>query len=824
MKRYMIAIILTLLIVGGAWADRAAVTGNVQHKGNSGFDVKSYGATGDGSTDDRAAINTAHTAATANGGRLIFPSGNSNSTYKISSSITFDSDVTLVFLPGAKLSVDNTFTATINGYIADTTHQIFTGAGSIGGQPLNEFVRPEWWGAVHDGATDASTAIQAALDFATASTVGMVKFFGQYIIESALTLTTKENFSLVGSPAATTQTSSIATEFVFNNISTSVHALDLDNCNSFSIEGIRFFTTGTKAKSGLHLDGTTGITYSARIENCTFRNFTDSGMHVTGGSGVFYIQVLNVHSTVNDWGFQSTGVINSFWFLGGRFDNNGTGGFNIGPAQNMVFDGVDLEGQSEGITSPAGSLKKGWSIRNCYFEQGGASTTHAISLGNLNNSVIGPVYMAGDLDNPDLILNTWCNDVTVINWPFDVTIEGAAYTDNITLINVAGTITDNTGKEGAVSVLNEGTAVLGGLKVMDRTSLGSDLVTNGAFTSDTTGWTATTATLSSVASGQSGNCLQVANNSGRGQARQTVTVVVGEFYEIVYYHNGSGASNPITGRVSVDSAAYQTASGDYVYESSLSESSWANAKTYYVKALTTSMYINLMVNSAAGVENTLFDTISVKQVTGGDATIANDLTVNGDGKFVGALASGPPTTHTLTLSGFTAAEAKDGNITSIINSDPTITFLECYISNDPTGDEDIVFTLGLYRTDTHDPEDLIVEYTFNITYTETNGGVGDTDTTDTVDTTAGLTKGDYVLWQEDTEYARLTAVPTATGITFSAAASGTKADNTGLVRVTRIQNNLKYEDSDESDEIHIKGTTGSAPTGSMNVLITVGVQ
>lgn len=217
---------------------------------------------------------------------------------------------------------------------------------------------------------------------------------------------------------------------------------------------------------------------------------------------------------------------------------------------------------------------------------------------------------------------------------------------------------------------------------------------------------------------------------------------------------------------------------------------------------------------------TVSGTVAATTVTGANVTSGADPGHTHTG--TGAVA---PTSHTLTLSGFTGAESKTGSITGVSSSDPAITFIEAYISNDPTGDENIIFTLGFYRTDSFNVTDLIIEYTFNITYTETNGGVGDGHTTDVVDTTSGLTKGDWILWQEDSEYARLTAVPTATGIAFMEAADGAKADDTGLVRVTRITNSVaKYEDGDETNEIHVRGTTESAPNASMNVLVTVKVQ
>src|SRR3989304_4518518 len=73
--------------------------------------VTSFGAKGDGKTDDTAAFNKA-LASSANG-TLIIPPG----TYRITSNITVKSDVTLVFQNGAKLLPDKYVTITINGPI-----------------------------------------------------------------------------------------------------------------------------------------------------------------------------------------------------------------------------------------------------------------------------------------------------------------------------------------------------------------------------------------------------------------------------------------------------------------------------------------------------------------------------------------------------------------------------------------------------------------------------------------------------------------------------------------------------------------------------------
>lgn len=58
-------------------------------------------------------------------------------------------------------------------------------------------------------------------------------------------------------------------------------------------------------------------------------------------------------------------------------------------------------------------------------------------------------------------------------------------------------------------------------------------VTNGSFTTDTSGWTAAGgATLSSVSGGVSGNCLRISTGGAGAQARQTLTTVAGHKYTV----------------------------------------------------------------------------------------------------------------------------------------------------------------------------------------------------------------------------------------------------------------------------------------------------
>lgn len=79
------------------------------------FNVKDYGAIGNGTTDDTAAINTAYTATKAANGTLLFPSG----TYKVTSAHAFllGSNTRIQGMMGSSILVPNT--ATLNDAVGD---------------------------------------------------------------------------------------------------------------------------------------------------------------------------------------------------------------------------------------------------------------------------------------------------------------------------------------------------------------------------------------------------------------------------------------------------------------------------------------------------------------------------------------------------------------------------------------------------------------------------------------------------------------------------------------------------------------------------------
>ncbi len=79
-------------------------------------------------------------------------------TYTIASNLTVPENITLRVPRGAVLSIKQGAALTINGGIEAGAYRVFSGQGKVAGNPLVDFVRPQWWG--RDRA-----ALQAALAF-----------------------------------------------------------------------------------------------------------------------------------------------------------------------------------------------------------------------------------------------------------------------------------------------------------------------------------------------------------------------------------------------------------------------------------------------------------------------------------------------------------------------------------------------------------------------------------------------------------------------------------------------------------------------------------
>jgi hypothetical protein len=107
-----------------------AVSGSVQDELRRVLRPEHYGAEADGTTDDAAAFTAANVVATAGstGGEIRCQAGK---TYRIKTSVTLDSDVTLWFEDGARLSIDAGITFTAPGAVISLGGVPYTGSGTF---------------------------------------------------------------------------------------------------------------------------------------------------------------------------------------------------------------------------------------------------------------------------------------------------------------------------------------------------------------------------------------------------------------------------------------------------------------------------------------------------------------------------------------------------------------------------------------------------------------------------------------------------------------------------------------------------------------------
>lgn len=137
------------------------------------------------------------------------------------------------------------------------------------------------------------------------------------------------------------------------------------------------------------------------------------------------------------------------------------------------------------------------------------------------------------------------------------------------------------------------------------------LALNGSFTADTTSWTAVGATLASVASGQSGNALEVtASGAAVGQAYQDITTIIGRLYKLTCYFK-VGTSG--FGSIQVGDSGDPNSIAE---SGALSDAAWTQ-HTILFFATAVSTRITLQTDDPTATETSLFDELVVDEIVDG---------------------------------------------------------------------------------------------------------------------------------------------------------------------------------------------------------------
>ncbi|CAM3644795.1 glycosyl hydrolase family 28-related protein [Cohnella lubricantis] len=117
------------------------------------INVKDFGATGDGQTNDAPAILS---AITSPNNTILFPEG----IYRLTANVYFPSSKTIVFERGAALDTASGVVVTVNADIRAGLFPIFTGAGTYNTNSKDHTIYPQWFGGSAEG--DEQTGIVTA--------------------------------------------------------------------------------------------------------------------------------------------------------------------------------------------------------------------------------------------------------------------------------------------------------------------------------------------------------------------------------------------------------------------------------------------------------------------------------------------------------------------------------------------------------------------------------------------------------------------------------------------------------------------------------------
>jgi hypothetical protein len=383
-------------VPGAAAAVRpAAVTAAASDSTPDWFNVVSYGATGNRTTDDTAAIQAAIAACAAAGGGVVYFPGGTDGKYRITSSLTWDSPSPVVFLGDTTEGPNGAITggSAICMDFAPTSTTAAYGVQVTGGSGLALQFAMQDLDVVVDGDNSAGSAAEYAGVYCSGpmpnvrfTRVQVCQGNGNYSVNTAIQLVDIQG-SLIENCALTGETQGVW----FNGGS----VCTLSDTLITTIDGNGY--------GAIRMDGGAG---TLRIRNCTtFRG--DRGLIVTGSSGnvpaFVFIDDFEVNNPVVagvefDWGSQVWAEQLWISFSAVPMSTAVRQAVNVGPdftGWMYLHDCVFQYVSGHGVWLQGG---QGYVISNCSFGACG---------GNAGNTY------------DDLHIATGVNNVTVTGCHFD---------------------------------------------------------------------------------------------------------------------------------------------------------------------------------------------------------------------------------------------------------------------------------------------------------------------------------------------------------------------------------------------------------------------
>ena len=495
------------------------------------------------------------------------------------------------------------------------------------------WITPEEKGAKGDGVADDTAAVQAAVDACLAGTSPIPLFVGgKYkltapIIIDRLVDTMSEDFYIIG-PG---KTGGFYTEKNINMFDTSFDCSARPRSERIIFEDVSFEGydpggTGLGGSAGAHvLNGNAFL--RTKFKSCNFYEIRllKADLH--------WIQDVYIeHCTIKWlWGnFFDCIEAYDIQFIGNLIEivtgnvfkcvnpNIATATYAGSNGFRFISNLVEACGSYPHFSSPiVTDCLSGASIAGNYFEADEGPQLDLCVCGdsrfsNKGVSVTGNFFLLTSLtpSYPTWVNQAWDPDYYAIKWgPTDGAFSGGNYCN--------GRLHDKTDASGLVSdgdwsrvpPASDNTVIPERVVTFDN--IGEELVTNGGFDSDVSGWTPIRSTIASVAGGYSGNCLEItADGVPNNAAYQDFDVMRGQPFSLSCYFK-SGSSGDGDYWVTVFESTLTTIIGQLTGSTT---GAWVqNSSTFTNPVDNTSIRVYVCKQNT-DMGTMLFDDVSIKQL------------------------------------------------------------------------------------------------------------------------------------------------------------------------------------------------------------------
>ena len=300
-------------------------------------------------------------------------------TYNITSNTTINAQ--LVVPRGAIINVADGVTLTINGQILAGRYNIFNLNNSgnlVVSKNYQDFGYPEWLGAIANGSTDCTDAIQKCLDIFTNTILGS----GTYITSSTLTITNKSH-NLKGNSSYRNSNGSRIVLNSGNGVILDVGYTNApDSINNYlsgvSISGIEFSHNSSNFTSGA---ASAGIRFRyvmhCSIADCNIIN-CGNGIHLICAVACYFNKIFIFSETL------STGTLTRTFdgiMINATVQANGLSNASLYFNQCMISTGGVVYGESYGIRGYGSGTISDINITQCEINK----VAYGISLEGTNS-------------------------------------------------------------------------------------------------------------------------------------------------------------------------------------------------------------------------------------------------------------------------------------------------------------------------------------------------------------------------------------------------------------------------------------------------------